>query len=143
MENKITKKLQKSIKDYWRGNISKTEICKKLKSNSITNKDYIISIMYLYKPIYKNKNSYFSLDRNLDEAPTQQQQQEPQNLISLVKWLKQFVGTPYEKILIEGNLHIWFASPVYRHNDYNKSIWRKNTPFNRMLAKIINSLIHK
>lgn len=44
----------------------------------------------------------------------------------------------YTKILIEGNAHIYWAHPLYKHQDYNKSIAFENTPNNRMLAEKIN-----
>lgn len=49
----------------------------------------------------------------------------------------------YKKILIEGNTHIYWAHPYYQHKDYNKSIWRKNTPENRVKMQIINNFLNK
>lgn len=47
----------------------------------------------------------------------------------------------YQKVLIEGGSHIWWASPDYCHEDYNKSSWRKKTPRNMKEAVLINRLI--
>lgn len=49
----------------------------------------------------------------------------------------------YTKRLIVGNKHIYWASPVYGHKDYNKSIFADNTPRNRRKAELINRLIVK
>lgn len=44
--------------------------------------------------------------------------------------------------------HVWAningkAHPYYKQNDYNKSIWRKNTPENRVKMRIINNFLNK
>lgn len=49
----------------------------------------------------------------------------------------------YTKRLIIGNTHIYWASPVYGHQDYNKSIFADNTPQNRRKAELINNLLNK
>lgn len=49
----------------------------------------------------------------------------------------------HTKRLIVGNKHIYWASPVYGHQDYNKSIFADNTPRNRRKAELINRLIVK
>ena len=46
--------------------------------------------------------------------------------------------SPYSKMLIVGNKNIYWASPVYGHADYNKSIALPNTERNRRAATIIN-----
>ena len=40
----------------------------------------------------------------------------------LIQRTLQDIGTNYGKIMIEGNTNIYYASPIYLHNDYNKSI---------------------
>lgn len=52
-------------------------------------------------------------------------------------------GTGYEKRIIEGGQHLWFASTVYGHRDYNKSIFATNTERNRRKAALINALAAK
>lgn len=49
----------------------------------------------------------------------------------------------YAKRLIIGHTHIYWASPVYEHQDYNKSIFADNTPKNRRKAELINKLLDK
>ena len=59
------------------------------------------------------------------------------------KWLsKHLKHINYIKILWEGNQNIYWASPWYGHEDYNKSIALKNTAKNRKFAKLINSYLN-
>lgn len=48
----------------------------------------------------------------------------------------------YSKILIEGNKNIYWASPKYLHQDYNKNIAFKNTKRNREIAEKINNFLN-
>lgn len=59
-----------------------------------------------------------------------------------VRWQKT-LERRYLKILIVGDKHIYWASPAYGHSDYNKSVWRENTPENRRKAEIINKFLLK
>lgn len=49
----------------------------------------------------------------------------------------------YSKIMIEGNRHIYWASPVYQHSDYNKSRAMPNTERNREVMRVINNYLAK
>lgn len=49
----------------------------------------------------------------------------------------------YSKILIEGNINIYWASPVYLHSDYNKSRAMENTPKNRKVMELVNKMLAK
>ena len=40
---------------------------------------------------------------------------------SCILWSKETIGTNYHKIMIEGNTGIYYCSPIYLHQDYNKS----------------------
>ena len=53
------------------------------------------------------------------------------------------MSTNYGKILIEGKSNIYWASPVYQHSDYNKTIAMKNCKKNRRVMKLINSILMK
>jgi hypothetical protein len=54
-----------------------------------------------------------------------------------------YKGTPYAKILIEGNTGIYLASPSYGHNDYNKCrVFDKNEQTIKLMH-LYNSLINK
>lgn len=63
--------------------------------------------------------------------------------LETVDFLKRYAGTNYEKIIIEGNKHLYIASPIFLHSDYNKSIFAENTPKNRKKANLINRLLSK
>ena len=54
---------------------------------------------------------------------------------------KQRINSPYCKILIKGNNNWYWASPVYKHSDYNKSIAFPINEFNNRLAYLLNKLI--
>ena len=49
----------------------------------------------------------------------------------------------YSKILIFGNTNIYWASPIYQHADYNKSIAMPRTTKNEKLANTINNILIK
>ena len=49
----------------------------------------------------------------------------------------------YSKILIFGNTNIYWASPIYQHDDYNKSISMPKNPKNEKLAYLINRILIK
>ncbi len=53
------------------------------------------------------------------------------------------VGTPYFKILIEGETGIYYASPVYNHHDYNKSRLFDKTPQTIKLMELFNSYVQR
>jgi hypothetical protein len=65
--------------------------------------------------------------------------------IRFAKWQKEngAMETNYGKILIVGNSRIYWASPVYKHQDYNKAIAMQNTEKNRALAQKINNFLLK
>jgi hypothetical protein len=48
----------------------------------------------------------------------------------------------YSKVLILGNKNIYWASPVYQHSDYNKSVAFPNTPKFRKIADLINKYLN-
>jgi hypothetical protein len=59
----------------------------------------------------------------------------------LIERAKQYAGTNYQKILIEGNTGIYLAHPVYQHLDYNKSrIFDKNATTLKLMA-IYNTIV--
>lgn len=63
--------------------------------------------------------------------------------LKVLEFCKRLRGTSCEKIIIEGGKHLWLASPVFRHRDYNKSIFSKNTETNRKRAALINAILSK
>ena len=48
----------------------------------------------------------------------------------------------YSKKLILGNTNIYWASPVYEHSDYNKSVAFPNTEKFRKIASLINKFLN-
>jgi hypothetical protein len=61
----------------------------------------------------------------------------------LINWSKKTKGTPYFKVLIEGNTGIYYASPIYMHADYNKSrVFERNAKTLKLMT-LINAIINK
>lgn len=48
----------------------------------------------------------------------------------------------YSKVLIIGDTFIYWASPIFKHKDYNKSTAFKNTAENRAKAEKINKYLN-
>jgi hypothetical protein len=51
------------------------------------------------------------------------------------------INTNYYKEFIVGSKNIYFASPIYMHEDYNKSVVMPNTPKHRKVAEKLNLLM--
>ena len=66
-----------------------------------------------------------------------------EELKEIVRIMKKSRNTNYLKIFIQGNNHIYLASPIYEHRDYNKSIFCINTPHNWEICKKTNDIILK
>ena len=60
-------------------------------------------------------------------------------MMKQIKW--KMAG--YDKILIEGNESIYWASTVHLHKDYNKSFAMENTPKNRKIMELVNKMLAK
>ncbi len=60
---------------------------------------------------------------------------------SLITLSKKTKGTPYFKILIEGNTGIYYASPIYGHEDYNKSRLFDKNEIGLKLMNIFNAIV--
>lgn len=63
------------------------------------------------------------------------------NAVNFAK--EQNYNSPYCKVLIRGNNNFYWASPVYGHSDYNKSVAFPINEKNERLAYLINSMIYK
>ena len=61
----------------------------------------------------------------------------------LIKFSKDFKDSNYFKIMVEGNKNIYFASPIYLHNDYNKSIVFPKNEKTIRLMQIFNKVVNK
>ena len=86
---------------------------------------------------------YQQISHDLDKPSDVQYNQQGYTKWNMIRMIKFYHDCTYPKILIEGNRHIYWADPIYKHKDYNKSIWRENTPANREKMNIINSFIAK
>ena len=61
----------------------------------------------------------------------------------LLKRSKDSKNTPYFKVLIEGNKNIYYASPIYGHSDYNKSVAFPKNEKTLKLMDLFNSIVNK
>ncbi|MDR0913093.1 MAG: hypothetical protein LBM96_10900 [Methanobrevibacter sp.] len=52
-------------------------------------------------------------------------------------------GENYLKILVLGDKNIYWASPIFKHRDYNKSIAMPNSDRNKKVIDIINNYLLK
>ena len=64
-----------------------------------------------------------------------------EKLKEIVRIMKKSRNTNYLKIFIQGNNHIYLASPIYEHRDYNKSIFCINIDHNWDICKKANNII--
>ena len=64
-----------------------------------------------------------------------------QKVRDLISWSLKCKGTSYFKHLIEGTNSIYYASPVYRHNDYNKSRLFDKNEKTLKLIRIFNAIV--
>lgn len=59
----------------------------------------------------------------------------------LVEISKKNKNTNYQKTLIEGKTSIYFASPIFGHEDYNKSIFCKKNEKTVKLIGLFNKMV--
>lgn len=126
-----------------------TELCKGLKKVGIVKRVDISRLFHEHysskylksKGINVVKTVWSDLQYDLDNKGKEYTFEQPNNLLQ--KLIINKSSGNYKKVLIEGNTHIYWAHPYYGHKDYNKSIWRKNTPENRVKMRIINNFLNK
>lgn len=126
-----------------------TTLCRELKSLGIVKRTDIYDVFKLHytsrylisKKISAYRLCFDVLKTDLDKKEHNSFNYIPMNFLECMKRNKN-AGT-YKKILILGNKHIYWASPIFGHADYNKSIWRENTPENREKMNIINRFLNK
>lgn len=116
----------------------------KMKGVDVSKKINVMKFIEEYAPSKKIRdNSYFiALHQNIKHFGIDRRNQVLKVIEHAKKQLKE-PKTPYTKILIEGNKNIYWASEIYQHSDYNKSIAMTNTQKNRELMKVINKLLFK
>lgn len=126
-----------------------TKLCRELKKKGVVKRSEILSAFnehytrrYLTgKKISAYEVAFCLLKNDLDNKEQRPECYTPQNFVKRMKENK--AAGNYKKVLIEGNKHIFWASPIYGHADYNKSIWRENTADNRAKMEIINNYLNK
>jgi hypothetical protein len=62
---------------------------------------------------------------------------------NLIDQNRRAFGTPYFKLMIEGDTGIYLASPVYKHKDYNKTRLFDKTPYTLRLLELYNNYFNK
>lgn len=62
---------------------------------------------------------------------------------SLIKNSIPLKGTPYFKIMIAGNSNIYYASPIYGFDDYNKACLFPKNETTLNLMRIFNAIVNK
>lgn len=141
--------IHKVLSDYLKTK-DLTALCKGLKSYGIVKQIDICNLFEEhYTAAYLNRKktsaytiAYILLNTDLDvKIPYNPDKYIPMSFVEEMKREKN--AGLYKKILFEGGSHIWWCSPIYGHKDYNKSIWRANTPENRAKMRIINNYLNK
>lgn len=127
-----------------------TALCRDMKKIGIVTRKSIFDSFYesySYRYLHRcgidvYKVAYVFLKSNLNEKEKKREEPDFKNLLSDMKANK--ASGRYSKILIdiEGTEYIYWASPVYRYSDYNKSRWRVKTPENLKKMDIINAYLN-
>lgn len=146
-ENK--KQSTKQIIKAYLSNNDFTAFCRAMKNVGVTKRSDIYNeICANYSDAYLRRRNlsayriaYDFLKSDLDKKAAGNSTCEPSNFLQEMK--KNKAAGNYKKILIEGGSHIWWVSPVYLHEDYNKAIFGKNNAENRRRMGIINAFLMK
>lgn len=142
-------RIHKALADYLKDK-DLTKLCRFFRRHGITKRAEICSLFkehYTSRYMHRHGVDYFDVSYNqlkydLDEPRTGQAEPiRPWNL--LIEMTRNKNAGSYKKVLILGNKHIYWASPIYGHKDYNKSIWADNTPKNRERMRVINNFLNK
>lgn len=117
----------------------------KLSGVDVKNRANLYKFIIDNAPTNKVFNSAFALSYGANYAKKCVFEKNTTSKISkVIRWAMQQkkVGkNPYSKILVVGNSNIYWASPIYLHQDYNKSIALENNEKNIKLAEIINRFL--
>ena len=145
MSIKPTKKKIREVSKTFLTDKDLTKFCRTMKQMGITNKWVILC--KCEEVLGKRDSSqmwsqfYFSVKTDdLEKSPETFFRTDDNLLQELIRNRN---SGAYKKILFVGNKHIYWCSPIYGHKDYNKSVWRENTPQNRAKAEIINRFLNK
>ena len=146
---KITKKtIAKELKSL---DITRTYRIAKICGVNVKNKMDISNCIKSNAPTEKVKNKAYEIALESDKKKMIKNgffmPSKPQNrvlkTISHAKIEMEEKRGRYSKILIFGNTNIYWASPIYQHADYNKSIAMPRTTKNEKLANTINNILIK
>lgn len=146
---KRTKKNEKAAVKAFVHSGNFTEFCKTCKAMGIVQRGMIYNIIRYYytdRTVLKRTGKrthvwcFSVLQTDLNTKKTFCKES-PVNFLGQMRKNRN-AGT-YKKVLIVGHRHIYWASPTYGHADYNKSIWRDNTPVNRRKMELINRFLNK
>lgn len=126
-----------------------TAFCRSMKGAGIVKRsDICAEIRRNYTDAYLRRRglsaykiAYELLQSDLDGKKSRGTVCEPSNFLQEMKANK--AAGSYKKIIIEGGRHLWWASPVYMHGDYNKAVFGENNAENRRRMGIINAFLLK
>lgn len=146
---KITKKtIATELKSL---DITRTYRIAKICGVNLKNKMYLYNWIKINAPTEKVKNKAYEIAFESDRKKMVKKglfiPSKPQNrvlkTISHAKVEMTEKRGRYSKILIFGNTNIYWASPIYQHSDYNKSIAMPRTTKNEKLSNLINRILIK
>lgn len=113
-----------------------------LKSGGVTR--YIHDFIVEYAPNEEVRSNAYRIthwgahEKHIDLKPLYQP---IQDVIQYTKEQGKKGLNSYSKVLIEGNNSIYWASPVYKHSDYNKSRALENNEKNREVMRVVNTFL--
>lgn len=143
--NRTNKNEKAAVKNYIESK-DLTAFCRSMKQMGIVKQSEILEVLKKHyserflnrHEVYPSFLAYSIINRDLDKEPLPHGR-----VFTFIQQMKENKHSgSYKKVLIEGNKHIYWASPVYGHQDYNKHVWRDNTPENRRKMQIINNYLN-
>lgn len=126
-----------------------TAFCRAMKNAGITRRSDIYNeICANYSDTYLRRRNlsaykiaYDLLKSDLDKKAAGNSTCEPSNFFQEMK--KNKAAGNYKKILVIGGNRIYWASPVYGLNDYNRAVFGVDNEENRRRMGIINAFLMK
>lgn len=82
-------------------------------------------------------------DRELSKISSIGKESHMERVRKLLHLSMERIGTPYFKVMIEGNSGIYYASPTYMHDDYNKCRLFDKTEKTLKIMQVFNSILAK
>jgi len=138
--SRITKK---TIQEILRtSDLTKIYSVAKKSGVDISNKMNLFRFIEKYAPtkkIYDNAYQLVFVNKKFFDRPSKESK--ILRAIKYAKFQKSQGKTNYSKVLIIGNSNIYWASPAFEHQDYNKSVAFANCEKNREIAEKINKYL--